>query len=256
MRLGGAGGSACHGERSSPQGVSTISEKEWPREHYMVSVRRVLPPAKPLSMPEYQRRLPHFHRDDAYLFLTWRLWGSLPRKQVSTPHVTCQAKPAVTPTLYPTPGHAFVAADRILDRDRFGPLWLSRSRIARLVMETIVAGESERGFYELTAWAIMPNHVHLLILPRIAVAKIMRWLKGSTARRANQLLERTGLPFWQDESYDHWVWSPKELSRIIRYIEENPVSAGLVGWPWSSGAWQAEPPAPPKPHLPLASPEM
>jgi hypothetical protein len=41
-------------------------------------------------------------------------------------------------------------------------------------------------------------------------------------------LERTGLPFWQDESYDHWVGSRQEFSRIIAYIEENPVSAGLV----------------------------
>lgn len=80
----------------------------------------------------------------------------------------------------------------------------------------------------------MPNHVHLLILPKIAAPKIMRWLKGSTARTANQLLGRTGLPFWQDESYDHWVRGPKEFGGIIGYIEENPVSAGLVDWRWSS----------------------
>jgi REP element-mobilizing transposase RayT len=61
----------------------------------------------------------------------------------------------------------------------------------------------------------MPNPVHLLILPKITVAQIMRWRKGSTARRANQLWERTGLPFWQDESYDHWVGSRQEFSRII-----------------------------------------
>ena len=102
----------------------------------------------------------------------------------------------------------------------------------------------------------MPNHVQLLILPRIAVSKIMRWLKGSTARKANQLLERTGLPFWQDESYDHWVRSRKEFERIIAYIEENPASAGLVGWLWSSGNWQAKPPAPPNADLASARAEM
>jgi putative transposase len=185
-------------------------------------------------MPEYRRRLPHFHRDGAYLFLTWRLWGSLPR--------------IPSPLTYPTPGHAFVAADRILHRAHSGPLWLSQPRIANLVLDAILAGESERGFYELCAWAIMPNHVHLLILPKITVAKITRWLKGSTARRANQLLERTGRPFWQDESYDHWVRSGQEFGRIVGYIEENPVSAGLVDWPWSSRVWQAKPPAPPDRH--------
>jgi REP element-mobilizing transposase RayT len=75
----------------------------------------------------------------------------------------------------------------------------------------------------------MPNHVHLLILPKIAVAKITRWLKGSTARRANPLLARTGRPFWQDESYDHWVRNSKVQGRIISYIEA--ASAGLVDWP-------------------------
>ena len=189
-------------------------------------------------MREYRRRLPHFHPDDAYLFLTWRLWGSLPAGLPSRP--------------YPTPGHAFVAADRALARDRSGPVWLQDPRIAELVAEAIVAGEQERRFYELNAWVVMPNHVHLLILPKVAVPAITRWLKGSTARRANQLVGNTGQPFWQDESYDHWVRNPKELNRIIGYIEENPVSAGLVGslelWHFSSAGWLAKPPAPP--HTP------
>src|SRR6266704_356636 len=190
---------------------------------------------QPLAMPEYRRRLPHFQRDDAYLFLTWRLYGSMPSKPPDF--------------LYRTPGHAFVAADRALHRHRCGPLWLNEPRIARLVSEAIIAGEGERGFYELSAWVVMPNHVHLLFLPKVAVAKIMRWPKGSTARRANLLLGRTGLPFWQDESYDHWVRNTSEFDRITGYIEANPVNAGLVDsidlWPWSSAAGQAKPPAPP-----------
>ena len=123
------------------------------------------------SMPEYRRRRISTAMI-AHLFLTWRLWGSLPGKP--------------SPRIDPTPGHAFVAADRILPRDRSGPLWWNQPRIAGLVVNSIIAGESERGFYELCAWAIMPNHVHLLILPKITVAQIMRWRKGSTARRANQ----------------------------------------------------------------------
>jgi putative transposase len=51
-----------------------------------------------------------------------------------------------------------------------------------------------------------------------------------------------GEPFWQDESYDHWVRSERERNSIIRYIHFNPVSAGLVAepeeWPWSSAGWQ------------------
>src|SRR5664280_2275065 len=46
-------------------------------------------------MPDYRRRLPHFHPQDAYVFLTWRLWGTLPLR--------------VDSAARPTAGHAFVA---------------------------------------------------------------------------------------------------------------------------------------------------
>ena len=122
-----------------------------------------------------------------------------------------------------------------------GPRSLSDPRVARCVVEAIRTGESQKQFYELQAWAVMPNHVHLLILPRVALPQITHWLKGRTAREANLLLERSGEPFWQDESYDHWVRNEKEFSRIVAYIEENPVSAGLVAtpedWRWSSSGW-------------------
>jgi putative transposase len=95
----------------------------------------------------------------------------------------------------------------------------------------------------------MPNHVHLLMLPQVEVPVLMRWLKGSTARRANRILGRTGQPFWQDESYDHYLRTSDQTGRTIACIERNPVSAGLAPaierWPWSSAGWQAKPPAPP-----------
>jgi putative transposase len=84
----------------------------------------------------------------------------------------------------------------------------------------------------------MPNHVHVVLLPALQSAKIMRWLKGSTAREAHLILGRTGQRFWQEESFDHRVRNDMELERIVRYVEYNPVSAGLVrnagDWPWSS----------------------
>jgi hypothetical protein len=65
-------------------------------------------------------------------------------------------------------------------------------------------------------------------------------LKGFTAYRANELLGNHGQAFWQDESYDHLVRSRAEFDRIRAYIEENPVTAGLVvdaqEYPWSSAA--------------------
>jgi hypothetical protein len=66
----------------------------------------------------------------------------------------------------------------------------------------------------------------------------MKALKGSTARGANHLRKRAGEPFWQKESYDHWVRNEREWTRIASYIENNPVRAGLVtraaDYCWSS----------------------
>ena len=142
-----------------------------------------------------------------------------------------------------------MAQDRALDRHSSGPTWLRHPPIADLVARAIRIADEERQFYELRAWVVMPNHVHLLILPQVPVAVLRRWLKGSTAREANRILGRTGQPFWQDESYDHYLRQRSQIDRTVTYIEQNPVSAGLVGsaerWLWSSAGWQAKPPAPP-----------
>jgi REP element-mobilizing transposase RayT len=179
-------------------------------------------------MNEYRRRLPHIHGEGVAIFLTWRLHGT----------VAACARDALL-----TAGQAFVAEDRLLDRDRRGAQWLKDSRVAGAVETAILRGESEREFYKLHAWVIMPNHVHLLITPEVQLPQITRWLKGSTAREANRILSRTGKPFWRDESFDRWIRNGDEFRRTIRYIEFNPVSAGLCDsvedWHWSSAGQRA-----------------
>jgi REP element-mobilizing transposase RayT len=70
------------------------------------------------------------------------------------------------------------------------------------------------------------------------LCEVSKWIKGASARRANQILNRSGTPFWQDESFDHWVRSLAQFSKIERYIAFNPVKAGLVNepaaWPYST----------------------
>jgi putative transposase len=73
--------------------------------------------------------------------------------------------------------------------------------------------------------------------------RIMHSIKRHSARQCNKLLGTQG-PFWQDESYDHCVFDLEELGRIIEYIEQNPVRAGLVqapqDWPFSSARYRLE----------------
>lgn len=125
--------------------------------------------------------------------------------------------------------------DRYLDTTREGPQWLGKEEVAKVVEEILHHQECE-----LHAYVIMPNHVHVLLAPRIAPERLMQLIKGASAREANKLLGLAGRPFWQHESHDHQVRTPEEFVKIQKYIENNPVKAGLAATPeayrWSS-AW-------------------
>ena len=172
------------------------------------------------------RRLPHFDVIGQPLFITFRLRDSLPA-----------SRPFPASNL--TSGKAFLTMDRLLDEAPSGPTFLSLRPIAELVWGSIQYGVKLQQ-YELHSWVIMPNHVHLLLTPRVSVSKLLRSLKAVTAKRANLLLKRTGKPFWQDESYDRLVRGNDEFRRIRCYIESNPVTAGLAKTPeeylWSSAS--------------------
>lgn len=130
--------------------------------------------------------------------------------------------------------------DRLLDEARFGPTWLRQKELAQLVTDAIHYGAQALNHYELYAYVVMANHVHLLALPRVDPSRLLHSLKGFTAREANWILHRTGEPFWQRECYDHWIRDEREFERVRTYIENNPVRAGLVAraedYPWSSAA--------------------
>jgi putative transposase len=116
--------------------------------------------------------------------------------------------------------------DRYLDTTQKGPIYLGLEPIANLVIASLHRGV-EIGYFELRAYVLMANHVHVWFLPRIPPPRLFRALKGVTAREANKLLGRTGECFWQGESCDHWVRNDTEMDRIIGYIENNPVKAGM-----------------------------
>jgi REP element-mobilizing transposase RayT len=135
-------------------------------------------------------------------------------------------------------GKALVSMDRYLDGARYGPVWLRRPEIAELIAESFRYAEHTLRFYDLHAWVIMSNHVHLLVSAKVPPARFLQSLKGYTAGEANRLLQRTGEPFWQAEAFDHWIRDQESVEKIRRYIEDNPVRAGLVNRPeeycWSS----------------------
>jgi REP element-mobilizing transposase RayT len=121
-----------------------------------------------------------------------------------------------------------------------GPLYLRQPTIADMVVEALHYNTEILRHYDLHAFVVMPNHVHLLLSAAVPLPQLTKSLKSITAKRANLMLALTGSPFWQEESYDHEVRDEREFERIRTYIEENPVRAGLVRqaneYTWSSAA--------------------
>ena len=180
------------------------------------------------GMTFYRRRLPHVYDTQQSVFLTWRLYDSLP------PH-------RAFPTAALSSGQAFDAMDRLLDETRSGAFYLRQPAVADMIVEAIQFNAGTLGHYVLHAFVVMPNHVHLLTTPAVPLPKLTKSLKGITAKRANAMLGSTGRPFWQEERYDHLVRHEREFGKIRNYIEGNPVRAGLVReageYRWSSAGW-------------------
>ena len=174
----------------------------------------------------YRRNLPHWQPEKSTIFLTWRLYGSLPR--------------GFSDHLRKWSGDLrkqFLQADVVLDAAASGPRWLKDQEIACIAEQSIRRG-AELGQYTLRAYVVMPNHVHVLLEPLMPIQRLTSGIKGVSARYANLKLGRTGSPFWQDESFDHWIRNEGQFVRTKAYIENNPVKAGLCAkpedWPWSS----------------------
>src|SRR5258708_15758815 len=106
----------------------------------------------------YERRLPHWHPPGMDIFITSRLDGSLP----------VQARPTAERK---SSGKAFVSYDRALDKAQTGSLWLKNP----FVVETLLSALREahgRKLCELRAYAVMANHVHVLLAPGAPLERI------------------------------------------------------------------------------------
>jgi REP-associated tyrosine transposase len=191
----------------------------------------------------YHCNLPHIHPEGYPLFITFRLADSLPLDVLK--ELTTQRerelnvlKSQSPDEIYKIEKKHFGRYDEWLDRCVSGTRWLENKTIANIVAKKIHSMNGK--LFQLTAYCIMPNHVHLLIESVITdrlqhrgktaqypVTDTLRLLKGNTARACNLALERSG-QFWNHESYDHYVRDEQELERIIKYILFNPVKAKLV----------------------------
>jgi putative transposase len=98
---------------------------------------------------------------------------------------------------------------------------------------------SQRIPLRLLAYCLMPNHFHLALWP-IAdgdLGRWMQWLLTAHVRRYHRHYHSEG-HIWQGRFKAFPVQQDVHLLTVLRYIERNPMRAGLVAraeeWPWSS----------------------
>ena len=74
-------------------------------------------------------------------------------------------------------GRAFLVIDRLLDQARTGPSYLREPAVAEMIVEAIEYNAEILEHYVLHAFVVVPNHVHLLATPNVALGTMTRSLK-------------------------------------------------------------------------------
>jgi REP element-mobilizing transposase RayT len=183
-----------------------------------------------IPTPRYIRirtrgRLPHWQVDEAVYFVTFRLKDSLPRE------VAINLKHEREHLLRNAVSSDRARLDRVFTQRLDHYLDLGIGSCLLREHGAIVAGALKHfddQHYELHAWCVMPNHVHVMFsLERGEdLPKVLKSWKSFTAFRI-------GLgSIWQKEYFDRLIRSPQEFADTAAYIRVNPGRAGLRDWPW------------------------
>ena len=171
-------------------------------------------------------RVPHWETSDASYFVTFRLRDSLPTEAVVR-LMHERARMLAKATNYAQKmevNRAFGKwLDTFLDRGHGSSILRQHGGV---VAETLKHFDGKR--YELQAWCVMPNHVHVLVYVP-GEARLDRILHSWKSYSAHAI----GLGrIWAREYFDHIVRGEDEMERIGDYIRLNPLRAGLTDWPF------------------------
>jgi putative transposase len=143
-----------------------------------------------------------------------------------------------------------------------GYQFLSRDRTCQWFIDALADARAKYPF-DLWAFVIMPEHIHLLVFPcapGMKLGRIVGEIKEKVGRHAVKYLSqhapvwlsritvcegnRTRRRFWQPGGgFDRNALEVRTIHHMIHYIHDNPVRRGLVerpdDWYWSSARWYA-----------------
>ncbi len=187
--------------------------------------------------------LPHWFQTGRLYFVTYRTDDSLPagvtrlwlrqrddwllRQGIDPRSADWKSRLALLPSRLRHQFHAVFSEAFLRHLDRgHGECVLKRPEISQIVAESLLFFDGVR--FELTDFAVMPNHVHVLAGlwgDTDILDQCYSWKKNS-AMRINKALGRKGR-FWHEESFDHLVRCEEQFHMLQDYVRSNPQKAGL-----------------------------
>jgi|GEM_PF-9953 len=198
------------------------------------------------------RDLPHWQQDIVLCFVTWRLADALPQSVLDeleekktawlkasehrsgsgdTPVPGIDTHTHIGDKSVPSPSARDFYARLTAEEENalnagHGSCLLRDPRFARCVETALLHDDGAR--YDLVAYAVMPNHVHVLVSlkPETTLEAVIRSWKGVSARAINQAQGKTGT-VWQANYWDRLIRNRRHYEYVRDYILNNPAHARL-----------------------------
>jgi putative transposase len=164
------------------------------------------------SLPRKYTHLPHIDLEGYYQFVTFRTFDSVDefvRKWDFSPAMSNKEKQQ--------------KIDEYLDTSINGAYL--KDDILKYLFDFLIS--NDKRLYELVAFCIMNNHVHILFKPLESLSKVMQMIKGVSAKKINGLLCQKG-KFWADDYYDKAIRDEKHFWVVYEYIKNNPLKIGEI----------------------------
>ncbi len=170
--------------------------------------------------------LPHRNKIGLIQFITFRLADSLPQNvlkkiEESLKHLEENKKDSEKRKQY----------EKFLSLG-YGCCAMKHTEMAQVVFEALKYHDGNK--YNLLAWSIMPNHVHVLIKTNDNLPKIIQSWKSFTGKWAlknnkkyNLGIQKNASKFWMPEYWDRFIRDEDHFNNTIRYILKNPEKAKL-----------------------------
>ncbi|GAB1467758.1 transposase [Candidatus Cloacimonadota bacterium] len=188
--------------------------------------------------------LPHHQEEAQIISLNWRIAFTLPQHlldilqdlhELSTTYQDERNLDGAKETFQRNYAIKMQLFDDFLGKYNLPDINLCDPHLAQIVTTSMRFYDGK--LYDLHAYCLMPNHLHLMIQPLAnssgiynKVSDIVKRIKSYSAKEINQILGRTGA-FWQHEYYDRFIRDDADYNRSVEYYLYNPVKAKLVAEP-------------------------